>query len=159
MTTNPFENLGGVFGSFAKDFSGFMPQDDPDLQLFTLQGQVNDLKQQEKELYVQIGKQVLVEDVGRFPEIENRLKLIWTNLTEAKAKLCEAQAKKDAKEAAKRAADDACTCPQCGNLNPEGVKFCQECGARLGLTKCSKCGAVLNPGSRFCGECGAKQEG
>ena len=54
----------------------------------------------------------------------------------------------------------ACTCPSCGHENPEGVKFCQECGTKLGGSAkkhCTSCGAELTPGTRFCGECGARQ--
>lgn len=158
MTGNPFDNLGGMLGSFAKGLSGIMPQDDPDVQLFTLQGEVSDLKQQEKELYAQIGRQVLEEDYGRFPEIENKLKLIQANLKEAQLKLNEAQVQKDDKEAAQRGVDEACTCSKCGNINPEGVKFCRECGNKLGAAKCSKCGAIFPLGTRFCGECGERLE-
>jgi membrane protease subunit (stomatin/prohibitin family) len=48
-------------------------------------------------------------------------------------------------------------CPLCGK--PAGTgKFCNNCGAPLGLMKCSKCGAKSPAGTRFCGECGAKFE-
>jgi hypothetical protein len=46
-------------------------------------------------------------------------------------------------------------CPACGKPAGEG-KFCNNCGAPLGLAKCSRCGAGINAGARFCGECGAK---
>ncbi|MCD1294611.1 zinc ribbon domain-containing protein [Methanocella sp. CWC-04] len=46
-------------------------------------------------------------------------------------------------------------CPECGKPAGEG-KFCNNCGAALGLNKCPKCGAKNNPASRFCGECGTK---
>lgn len=44
-------------------------------------------------------------------------------------------------------------CPQCGKPAGEG-KFCNNCGASLGLLKCPKCGAQLAGGAKFCGECG-----
>jgi class 3 adenylate cyclase/predicted ATPase len=34
------------------------------------------------------------------------------------------------------------------------VKFCEDCGARLGVT-CAQCAAEITPGKRFCGSCGA----
>jgi hypothetical protein len=46
-------------------------------------------------------------------------------------------------------------CPTCGKPAGEG-KFCNNCGAPLGLAKCPRCGAGLVAGVRFCGECGAK---
>ena len=46
-------------------------------------------------------------------------------------------------------------CPQCGKPSGEG-KFCNNCGAPLGLIQCPQCGAKLAIGTRFCGECGNK---
>jgi membrane protease subunit (stomatin/prohibitin family) len=46
-------------------------------------------------------------------------------------------------------------CPQCGKPAGEG-KFCNNCGAPLGLIQCPKCGAKSQAGTRFCGECGSK---
>ena len=46
-------------------------------------------------------------------------------------------------------------CPQCATENPEGAKFCLNCGARLAVA-CPQCGAVLPPQARFCTECGAQ---
>jgi class 3 adenylate cyclase len=45
-------------------------------------------------------------------------------------------------------------CPSCGTENPEGQKFCGECGSPLQAT-CPSCGAENAPGQKFCGECGA----
>lgn len=147
-----FSGLGGLM----KGLSGIMPQNDPEVRLMTAQSELGDLQRQEAELYVQIGKQALKRESGRFPELESRLKLVQANMLEAADKLKRAQAEKDAKEAAQQAEEQEHTCPSCGTLNPDGVKFCQECGAKLGIPKCAKCGALLPPSTRFCGECGAK---
>jgi class 3 adenylate cyclase/tetratricopeptide (TPR) repeat protein len=45
-------------------------------------------------------------------------------------------------------------CSKCGNENPAGKKFCEDCGAPLAIP-CPKCGAETTAGKRFCGECGA----
>jgi predicted ATPase/class 3 adenylate cyclase len=45
-------------------------------------------------------------------------------------------------------------CPSCGTENPEGKKFCIECGTPLALS-CASCGAALEGNEKFCGECGA----
>jgi Double zinc ribbon len=45
-------------------------------------------------------------------------------------------------------------CPSCGFENPEGLKFCNECGASLRIP-CSQCGFANQPQAKFCGECGA----
>jgi predicted nucleic acid-binding Zn ribbon protein len=42
-------------------------------------------------------------------------------------------------------------CPVCQHENPQGQKFCGECGARLAAV-CASCGALNLPGHKFCGE-------
>jgi len=44
-------------------------------------------------------------------------------------------------------------CPNCQFENREGVKFCEECGAKLELV-CPKCGADIPLSRKFCGVCG-----
>jgi class 3 adenylate cyclase/tetratricopeptide (TPR) repeat protein len=44
-------------------------------------------------------------------------------------------------------------CPSCGFENPEGLKFCNECGAPLRMP-CAQCGFANQPQAKFCGECG-----
>lgn len=53
-----------------------------------------------------------------------------------------------------RGFEAAMKCPQCQFDNPAGMKFCGQCGAKLGVS-CSQCGAESPPGFKFCGECGA----
>lgn len=151
-----FSGLGGLM----KGISNFMPQDDPDVKVMTAQSEVNDLEKQETELYAQIGRQVLAKGDVQFPELESKLQLVQDNLLIAKEKLKNALSEKDAKEAAKRVEDEKQTCSSCGNRNPDGVKFCQECGEKLGVSMlCPTCGSRLVPGVRFCGECGTRLEG
>jgi class 3 adenylate cyclase/tetratricopeptide (TPR) repeat protein len=45
-------------------------------------------------------------------------------------------------------------CPSCGTENPEGKRFCGNCGTALAMA-CEACGSPNPPGNRFCGECGA----
>src|SRR4029078_9737038 len=46
-------------------------------------------------------------------------------------------------------------CHACDADNPSTAKFCNACGARLGLA-CSNCGHINGAGSRFCTECGGQ---
>lgn len=47
-------------------------------------------------------------------------------------------------------------CPGCQTENPAGAKFCQQCGTTLAQRKCSKCGHENLTGGKFCGNCGEK---
>src|SRR5712692_977269 len=51
-------------------------------------------------------------------------------------------------------------CPSCGSENPEGVKFCHECGGAL-KNRCPSCGGENPLQAKFCGEYGTalKAEG
>ncbi len=44
-------------------------------------------------------------------------------------------------------------CLSCGFSNPQGTKFCGECGAPL-RNRCPSCGSENPPRFKFCGECG-----
>lgn len=44
-------------------------------------------------------------------------------------------------------------CASCGFENPEGQKFCNECGTSL-TRRCAQCGFENAPQAKFCGECG-----
>jgi class 3 adenylate cyclase/tetratricopeptide (TPR) repeat protein len=45
-------------------------------------------------------------------------------------------------------------CLACGATNPEGKRFCGDCGESLGK-RCPSCGAEAPAAKRFCGDCGA----
>jgi class 3 adenylate cyclase/tetratricopeptide (TPR) repeat protein len=45
------------------------------------------------------------------------------------------------------------TCPRCQAQVREGVRFCEECGARLAQA-CPRCGSPISPEKKFCGSCG-----
>jgi class 3 adenylate cyclase/predicted ATPase len=45
-------------------------------------------------------------------------------------------------------------CAKCKTENPEGLKFCTECGAAFGAL-CPACGFGNLPAAKFCGQCGA----
>jgi class 3 adenylate cyclase len=46
-------------------------------------------------------------------------------------------------------------CPKCQFENPQGIKFCGECGAKLERL-CPSCNSYSPPNFKFCGECGHK---
>lgn len=152
MTNDLFGGLGGLL----KGLSGFLPQDDPNVQLMNAQTEVSELKQQEDAVYAEIGRAAYGQNPGAYPAQADKLRLIQANLAEAQAALdAHAQAKQEADEQAAQAAA-ASMCPSCGYQSPEGVKFCPECGTKLGTSACPSCGQDNPPGTRFCGGCGHK---
>jgi class 3 adenylate cyclase/tetratricopeptide (TPR) repeat protein len=48
-------------------------------------------------------------------------------------------------------------CANCQSENREGIKFCEQCGAKMEL-ECPNCKAKILPGNKFCGECGQRLE-
>ncbi len=50
------------------------------------------------------------------------------------------------------------TCPSCRSDQPEGARFCNQCGTAL-QPVCAACGTELPPGSRFCNSCGTPTDG
>lgn len=46
-------------------------------------------------------------------------------------------------------------CPSCGEMVPDGAKFCLSCGNKMAQSVCPQCGKTLVPGAKFCMECGA----
>jgi class 3 adenylate cyclase/predicted ATPase len=49
-------------------------------------------------------------------------------------------------------------CPRCEADNPEGLKFCGECGTPL-TAPCPTCGFANPPQFKFCGDCGTRLSG
>ena len=151
------DTLGNLMGGLAK--TGLVPKDTPEGKLLAAQSELSDFQKQESELLLEIGRQAYEQNPSAWPQ-DAKLKLIQQNIAAAQATLNEAKQAQEQADAAKAAEDAKGKCPNCGNKNAEGVKFCQECGTPLaaaGPKHCTSCGAELAPGTRFCGECGAKQ--
>ena len=149
----------GSLGGLLKGFSGLMPQDDPQTKLMNAQSQVSDLNQQATAVYTEIGRLAYQQNPEAFPDQANRLRLIQANLESAQTTLDQQTQAKQAADQAAKAATEARTCPNCGRENPDGIKFCQECGGKLGgaaQAVCPSCGQANSPGTRFCGGCGQR---
>jgi hypothetical protein len=155
--------MNDIFGGIFKGLSGFMPQDDPEVKLYQAQSELNELQSREAEIYAKAGRLVMEQDGrNRFPDLFSQLELVKSNIATAQARLQSVKGEKDAAEKAKRDAEERRTCPNCDYMNPDGVNFCQECGAKLvGPVKniCSACKIENEPGARFCGGCGARLGG
>lgn len=149
--------LGGLVGGLAK--SGLVPKDTPEGKLLNATTELADLQNQEAELLIEVGRQAYARNPSEWPQ-DARLKLIRQNIDVAQVTLNEAKQAQEQADAAQKAEDEKGRCSNCGHKNPDGVKFCQECGTPLstaGPKHCTSCGAELAAGTRFCGECGARQ--
>ncbi len=93
----------------------------------------------------------------RFPDLFSQLEPVKSNIAAAQARV---KSVKGEKKKEKRDAEERRTRPNCGHINPDGVNFCQECGAKLvGSVKniCPACKTKNDLGARFCGGYGATE--
>jgi hypothetical protein len=159
MANDLFGGLGDLFGGIAKSV---VPKDTPEGKLLNAHSELADLKKQETELLLEIGKQAYQQNPSAWSQ-DGKLKLIQQNIATAQAALDEATKVQEQAEAAKKAEDARGRCPNCSHKNPDGMKFCQECGTNLEQAAaprlCTSCGVELAPGTRFCGSCGTQQGG
>ena len=153
-------DLFGGLGDMLGGLTNIMPKDDPNMKAFSAQKELSDLQKQEADIYTEVGRKVFEQGgEANYPAEADRLKLIQSNIRMAKEKIEATQNEAKAAETAAQQADAARTCPNCMAVNPEGVKFCQECGTKLGAPAkafCGQCGTENPPGTKFCGSCGAK---
>jgi regulator of replication initiation timing len=148
-----------LFGGLMKGIGAFMPQDDPNVKLFQSQSEISDLQNKIQELYAKIGEKAYptIKDQAEYSDLVAELNFTKKKLKTVEDELQTAQNTKTEQEAKEQEALRSRTCPNCDTLNPEGVKFCQECGAKLNQStkvKCPDCGTEFPIGTRFCGECG-----
>lgn len=148
-----------LFGGLMKGLGSFMPMDDPNVKLFQMQNEINELLNREREIYAEIGKRVFpqLKDQAEYADLAAELQFTRKKLNALQEELQATKSMKSEQEQKEQEKERSRTCSNCDTLNPEGVKFCQECGAKLNLSakiKCLECGAEFPVGTRFCGECG-----
>lgn len=150
-----------IFGGLMKGIGAFMPKDDPNVKLFQSQSEISELQNRELELYAEIGRKAFpnLKDQTEYGDLVAELSFTQKKLQSAQDELKAAQNVKTEQEQREQELLRSRTCPNCDTVNPEGVKFCQECGAKLNLStrvRCQCCGAEFPAGTRFCGECGSQ---
>lgn len=155
--------LGGLIKGM-QPLMGEEAKNDASMNAFFLKTEVGELSSKRREALARIGEAVYEAHVNAgkynefgdlYGEVENIDGLLQKKQAEARQAEQAAEEKKRAEERER----EARVCRSCGAENEPGVKFCGECGAKLGApqaTCCSKCGAENAPGVKFCGECGTR---
>ncbi|MDR0490422.1 MAG: zinc ribbon domain-containing protein [Oscillospiraceae bacterium] len=118
--------------------------------------QVSEFERTELKLYAELGKKLLpeLEESSEHAPLVTKLKVIGDRIASLRSE-CANLEEEYKKSIAER------TCYACSFVSPEGARFCEECGAKLGEPPkeyCKACSTMNRPGQKFCGECGAKLE-
>lgn len=148
------------------------------IEITKLNAKISGEKSAISELYKQLGEKIYEKytagayqdaDLAElFTSVDGRM----ANIAEAESKISAIRAENEAKaqaaedQAAKKAAPAGAVCPNCGAPAADGVKFCNQCGAKLEVPApvveakkfCTNCGAEAVPGVKFCSQCGTKIE-
>ncbi len=163
--------MAGILDGLVKGLASLAPQDDPEVKMYNAQNELKELKAKEEAIFARLGRK-LYEENGKdaYPDEAIQLDAIAANRAEVEARISQMQAEKEereriaAEERAAREAEEALrTCPNCGMVNPEGCKFCGDCGTRLPEKAeakkrfCTECGEEVVDGMKFCSSCGARQ--
>jgi RNA polymerase subunit RPABC4/transcription elongation factor Spt4 len=130
-------------------------------KLNVIAGEIADISKQSYDLLAEIGGKALPELRGK-PEYAEYASKIDAN--DAKVKDLKQQEIALAEEKTQYLKEEKervamYTCTNCKRVNPEGAKFCEECGTPVGVLPrefCKACGTLNQTGVKFCGECGSR---
>jgi len=163
--------MAGFLDGLVKGLASFAPKDDPDVKMYKIQNELKEIKEKEEAIFARLGRR-LYEENGKeaYPDEAVQLDALAANRAEAEANIAQMKEEKAAREkaeaearAAKEAAEAERTCPECGRVNPEGCKFCGDCGTRIpekvevSPRFCTECGEQVAAGMKFCSSCGTRQ--
>lgn len=155
--------LGGLIKGM-QPLMGEEAKKDASMNAFLLKTEVGELNSKKREALAKIGEAVYEahRTAGKYNEfgelyadVEDIDKMLQRKQAEAQQAERAAEEKKRSEERER----EARICRSCGAENEPGVKFCGECGAKLGApeaARCPGCGAENAPGTKFCGECGTR---
>lgn len=119
------------------------------------------LERQRLDALAEIGEKSLPElrDRPEFAESIAMINEITQKIEELRQRESALREEKERAEREERERIARLTCFSCKTVNPEGARFCEECGSQLGVLPkdyCKNCGTLNQPGLKFCGECGTK---
>ncbi len=141
----------GALGGAAKEFYEQLPIHDEEKKLQIKKEKIRRLKQQENEIYADIGRQVYRRtSADKFPLHRKRIENIQVERHELEREMEDLLAKCHP-ELEKR------TCARCGNRNAMDLQYCRFCGFALQKNRCINCGEENPTNSVYCGHCGTQQ--
>ena len=156
-STNDFiENLGNTVGNISNP--GTAPAETPEGKIMAAQVELDELQKQESALLLIIGREAYDQNPEAWPQ-DTQIKRIRADIEAAQTAYNTAKQEQEWAEAAKAQEEERMRCARCGGKNPEGNKFCQECGIPLAPAAkrfCTSCSTELTPDALFCNGCGTK---
>jgi len=124
MTDDAFDDFGkmgvlgdmlsGLVGGLAK--SGILPKNTPEGKLLIAQSELSDLRKQEGELLMEVGRQAYQQNPSAWTQ-DNKLKLIYLNIAAAQATINEAKREKE--QAATANASGSRATSEANDTNPQ----------------------------------------
>ena len=119
------------------------------------------LEQQRLSVLAEIGEKALPElcDKPEYADLAAKVNEAAEKIVDLKQQQAALLAEKKQAEKEERERVLKLTCFACKTVNPEGARFCEECGGKLGEPPreyCKTCGMLNGPTMKFCGECGAR---
>ncbi len=150
------------------------------IEITKLNAKISGEKSAISELYKQLGEKIYEKyAAGAYQDIDmaelfDAVDARKANIADAEEKISAIKAENEARaqagsaaQTAEKAAPAGPVCSCCGAPVAEGVKFCNQCGARQEAPApivveakkfCTNCGAEAVSGVKFCSQCGNKIE-
>lgn len=132
-----------------------------DETLCAITDEIAALEKQRLGMFAEVGEMALpaLRDKPEFTELAAKIDKIAEKLGGLRQRESELLEEKARREKEEKERQLALTCFACKRVNPEGARFCEQCGGKLGEPPreyCKACSTLNSPNMKFCGECGAK---
>ena len=119
------------------------------------------LEERRRAVFAEIGEKALPElrDMPAYAELAAQADAIAGEISAGRQREADLLEEKERHEREEKERIAKLTCFACKTVNVDGSKFCESCGARLGVPPrelCGACGTMNRLGMKFCGECGNK---
>lgn len=142
----------GFFDQAGKKISSVQKRTGDSITVRKLQTQIKNVEAEIGRMYAAIGEKCYkAHAAGSKPE---ELDIFYANVTTLNARIAEIRDEIDR-------LNNVVRCESCNAAVERGVRFCQNCGARMPVPQvetCPACGAARCENARFCESCGHRFE-